>query len=317
MTAFANSQPATVIISTNAVQVSDGQCRSQPVRCHWRHGATLDGLSASTDPPEIVPLMYTWSLITRPPNSNAALSATNIVNPTFVTDQPGTYRRAADGQQTDSFSSTTPATVTITTADVQPVANAGPNQAVIAGNTVTLDGSQSNDPDNQPLTYSWAFLSIPGGSNAVLIGSTTVNPTFVADVAGIYVVQLIVSDPFLSSNPSTVTISAGNFAITLSPNPLNLTNSPGTLTVTLNPPAGTSPVSVSLSGFNPSVISVPNPVTVPANSASVNVTVTPLASGSTQVIANAAGYQPWKPLRWRLRRRPSQLRSTITEQPSG
>ena len=68
--------------------------------------------------------MYTWSLITRPPNSNAALSATNIVNPTFVTDQPGTY--VAQLTVNNGFlNSTTPSTVTVTTVDMPPLANAG------------------------------------------------------------------------------------------------------------------------------------------------------------------------------------------------
>ena len=117
-----------------------------------------------------------------------------------------------------------------------------------------------------------------------LLDPTTVNPSFVADVAGTYVAQLIVSDPFLSSNPSTVTITAGTFTITLSPNPLNLTSAPGTLTLTLDPTAAT-PVSVGLSGFDPTVISVPTSVMVPANTSGVNVNVTPLASGTTGLIA--------------------------------
>jgi len=188
------------------------------------------------------------------------------------------------------LSSAVPATVIITTADSQPVANAGATQTVIAGNTVTLDGSQSYDPDGQPLTYSWTFLSVPSGSNTAIIGPTTVNPSFVADLAGTYVVQLIVGDPSVASNPSTVTITARGKLIAFSPSPLNLSNSPGTLTLTLNPPPA-SPVSVSLSGFDPTVISVQTPVMVPANSSSVNVTVTPLATGATEVFANAAGYQ--------------------------
>jgi PKD domain len=285
---IANSNPATVTISTNAVQAPTANAGpNQSVVPGVT--VTLDG-SASTDP-QGLPLTYTWSLITLPANSNAVLSATNVVNPKFVVDQSGTY--VAQLTVSNGFlSSTVPATVTIATADVQPIANAGPSQTVIAGTTVTLDGSQSSDPDNQPLTYSWAFLSIPAGSNAVLIGPTTVNPSFVADVPGTYVAQLIVSDPSASSNPSTVTITANATAIALSPNPLNLSNSPGILTLTLNPPAGASPVYVGLSGFDPSVISVPNSVTVPANSNTVNVTVTPLAMGNTQVFAFASGYQP-------------------------
>ena len=61
----------------------------------------------------------------------------------------------------ESLSSATPATVTITTTNTPPVANAGPNQALMVGATVTLDGSQSFDADNDPITYSWSFLNIP------------------------------------------------------------------------------------------------------------------------------------------------------------
>ena len=234
-----------------------------------------------------------WSLITKPPKSNAVLSASTVPEPQFTADQPGTY--VAQLVVSDGVLFSAPATVTITTTNTAPVANAGPNQAVMAGATVTLDGSESFDADNDPITYSWSFLNRPGSSNAVLTGPTTKNPTFVADAAGTYIVQLIVSDPFTSSNPSTVTITAGLMTISLSPSPLNLVNSPVPLTITLSPAAGANPVVVGLSGFDPNVISIPSPtVTIPANSSGVNVQVTPLAAGSTQILANAGGYQPAK-----------------------
>ena len=43
-----------------------------------------------------------------------------------------------------------------------PVANAGPNQVGVAAGTVTLNGSASYDPDNDPLTYQWTQI---GGSS--------------------------------------------------------------------------------------------------------------------------------------------------------
>src|SRR5207342_1707183 len=54
------------------------------------------------------------------------------------------------------------------------------------------------------------FTSRPTGSQATLSNATVVNPTFVADVLGTYVVQLIVNDGTIDSLADTVTIAAGN-----------------------------------------------------------------------------------------------------------
>ena len=89
-----------------------------------------------------------------------------------------------------------------------PVAQAGPSQTVNAGDVVTLDGSGSSDAENDPLTFAWAFASQPTGSSATLSDPTAVNPTFTADVAGTYVMQLIVNDGATNSDPDTVTVEA-------------------------------------------------------------------------------------------------------------
>jgi len=54
----------------------------------------------------------------------------------------------------DPAESTIPPVVPPTT-NTKPNAKAGPNQEVTEGDTVTLDGSGSSDPDNDPISFSW------------------------------------------------------------------------------------------------------------------------------------------------------------------
>jgi hypothetical protein len=91
-----------------------------------------------------------------------------------------------------------------------PIANAGGDQTVDVGTTVTLDGSGSSDPDLDPLTFEWVLVSKPPASGATLQNPTTVSPTFVADVPGIYQVSLVVRDGRTNSVPDFVVITTAN-----------------------------------------------------------------------------------------------------------
>src|SRR5205807_2157981 len=81
-----------------------------------------------------------------------------------------------------------------TAPNTAPVANAGPDQTVFVGTTVHLDGSMSSDVDGDALLFTWSLTRSQSGNSATLSDPTGVNPTFVADKPGIYVVQLIVND---------------------------------------------------------------------------------------------------------------------------
>ena len=73
---------------------------------------TLDGSGSSDpDPGETATLSYSWTLTAKPAGSTAALSAANIVNPTFTADAPGTY--TANLTVSDGFSVSAPDQVNI------------------------------------------------------------------------------------------------------------------------------------------------------------------------------------------------------------
>ena len=200
-----NSTPDTVAITTtNTLPVA----KAGPDQTIFV-GTTvhLDGSKSSDVDGDA--LLFTWSLIRSPSRSTATLSDPTVLNPTFVVDKPGTYvvRLIVN----DGTGNSAPAIVTITTINSRPVADAGPDQLVVLGQTVPLDGSKSHDVDGDQLTFRWSLLSQPPGVVPVTLSDpTAVHPTFVANLPGTYVVQLIVHDGAEESLPDTVVITTQN-----------------------------------------------------------------------------------------------------------
>lgn len=93
-------------------------------------------------------------------------------------------------------------------ANQPPVAQAGADQTVSATIGVTLDGSASTDPDGGTISYTWSLTAQPAGATASLDDATAAGPTFVPDLAGTYVAQLVVNDGTDDSSPDVVTIVA-------------------------------------------------------------------------------------------------------------
>ena len=114
------------------------------------------------------------------------------MSPTFTVDRAGNY--VAQLIVNDGTVNSAPDTVIITSVNVAPVANAGPDQAGKApGALITLNGSASSDANGDPLTYSWSLTSA-GRQRRGPASPTSVSPTFTVDLAGNYVAQLIVND---------------------------------------------------------------------------------------------------------------------------
>jgi MYXO-CTERM domain-containing protein len=100
----------------------------------------------------------------------------------------------------------------VTGVPLPPVAMAGGNRTVMTSLVVELDGSKSFDPNIEPITYQWELLP-PDNSNAVLSDPIAEKPTFLADVCGVYQVNLVVQDEGgLTSEVDQATINVVNMS---------------------------------------------------------------------------------------------------------
>lgn len=173
------------------------------------HVGTLVTLDASqSNDPDGTVQAYQWTMTSKPSGSTATFSDPTAVKPQFTADKLGDYTIGLVVTDNDGLKSQ-PASVTVHATNQKPIANAGPDQTgVIRGTTVHLDGSSSMDPDNDALTYAWTITSQP--SNVQLVGSDTVNPAFIPDKPGDYVMRLGVNDGYENGDAASVTISVIN-----------------------------------------------------------------------------------------------------------
>jgi hypothetical protein len=153
-------------------------------------------------------LMYSWSLTTLPVNSSASLSDSSNVVATFTVDLDGTYVAQLIVNDGTEDSVADRVTIIAETANSAPIANAGGDQNVSTGSTVTLDASASSDSDGDTITYTWSLITLPENSSASLSDSSSAVPTFTVDFDGSYVAQLIVNDGTDDSVADSVTIIA-------------------------------------------------------------------------------------------------------------
>jgi Mg-chelatase subunit ChlD len=176
------------------------------------------------------------------------------------------------------------------TIDKSPNAHAGPDQMVIVGDTVTLDGSKSTDTDGKIVSYLWTQTS---GTPVSLSDETAKAPTFSASSTGTLTFNLTVTDdsgltgsdavsitvlqekPEISLNRSQLFIGASTRGDVTKPQSFMITNNgTGTLNCTLSseqkwlsftPDTGTGGTIVSVSAV---------PTGMEAGSYTGNITIT-------------------------------------------
>lgn len=172
---------------------------------------TLDGRESSDDNRDDQ-LTFTWSLV-RPDGTSQVLTG---VRPTFTAALTGNYTASLTVRDGVESSEPDAVRVVVSAVNAAPVAAISALSSVVVGSSVQLSAAGSSDSNRDPLTYRWSLLSKPMKATGALADSaatlapptTMVNPSFTADVAGVYVVSLVVHDGKVNSDPVTVAVTA-------------------------------------------------------------------------------------------------------------
>lgn len=168
---------------------------------------SLDG-SASSDV-DGSPLIFKWTAPTGITLSTATVAKPTFIAPEVNTDTPYTFTLVVNDGTADSQADQV--IVTIRQVNKVPVANAGPDQTVNEGATVTLDGSASSDADGNPLTYKW---TAPAG--ITLSSATSAKPVFTAPDVTMdkqYIFTLLVNDGTFDSQSDQVMVTVRNLEL--------------------------------------------------------------------------------------------------------
>jgi len=197
------------------------------------HLITLDGTQSSD--PENDDLTYLWTQVS---GTNVTLNFNTIAAPSLTTpDTNGEliFELVVNDGQLNSPPSTVSISVDSSVQNQVPVAHAGNDQTVNGNDTITLDGSQSQDLDGDTLSYLWQQTN---GEVVTLSNELTSQPSFIApESGGTFTFELTVNDGKIDSSIDDVNIEVTAI------DPLLIANAGEDQTVSKN-------VSVTLSGVD-------------------------------------------------------------------
>ncbi|MBS1577256.1 MAG: hypothetical protein JST09_18305, partial [Bacteroidetes bacterium] len=116
---------------------------------------------------------------------------------------------------------------TTSSSNQAPVANAGTNQTItLPANSVTLDGSNSKDPDGTISAYAWSKVS--GPSQGSITNASSASTTATSLVQGTYIFKLTVTDNSNATGSDSVIITVNGI-----PNQAPIANAGSNKTITL------------------------------------------------------------------------------------
>ena len=173
---------------------------------------TLDG-SNSFDPDDGID-SYRWKQVAGP---SVTLSNPQVAKPTFLAPKVGpngvSFTFELSVTDFGGLQSSDSAIVNVIWINDPPTANAGVDQTVLEKSTVTLDGSNSFDPDDGIVSYQWKQVA---GQSVTLSDPTDYQTTFEApsfDDSGDkpLIFELIVTDEGDLQSSDSTTVSVSNF----------------------------------------------------------------------------------------------------------
>jgi len=173
---------------------------------------TLDG-SNSSDPDDGIEF-HRWKQIA---GTSVSLSDPEAVQPTLLVPRVGPDGDSFTFELTvtdyGSLQSTDTAIINVIWLNDPPAANAGVDQTVLEKSAVTLDGSNSSDPDDGIASYQWKQVA---GKSVTFSDPTDDQPTFEApsfDDSGEkpLIFELIVTDDGGLQSSDSTTVSVSNF----------------------------------------------------------------------------------------------------------
>ena len=243
---------AIVACGEKSTQDSDSQCVAPTAEAgsdivqSLGQAVALNGAESTWCSTNAEDIGFLWEFASVPSDSSVNDSvltdnqSPTAITPSFVPDVVGEYVLSLRIDDNGILSAEDFVIISVEAGNIAPVADCGGEYSAKVGSMVTLNGQNSSDPEGQVLTYDWS-LSGPSCStmtSSSIYNGSNVQPSFVPDCDGVFIVSLIVNDGSQWSDPAICSV---NVASTNRPPIANAGESQNL--------GGCAPSSISLNGF--------------------------------------------------------------------